>query len=186
MKSSSSSNYLTTARGLTLARLAGTPLFIYFLVQTDREEPQFWGTSLLLLYLFIVLSDFLDGPFARKAGAPSPFWGRVDAAVDIAFNCSSLSAAAWLGRIGPWVPVGVALLGGRFVLRNLRHQTAAEEPLVLDWAGKVAGLIYYVLVGAVALEASVEGNTGRWLIARAGDVVFLYTLFVLLHRTRFS
>ena len=92
----SSSFYLTTARGLTLARLVAIPFFIFFLVQADREGPQFWGKSLLLLYLFVVLSDFFDGLLARKAGAPSPFWGQVDAAGDVVFNTLSLSAAAWL------------------------------------------------------------------------------------------
>jgi hypothetical protein len=41
-------------------------------------------------------------------------------------------------------------------------------------------VIYYLLVGAVAVELSVEGEGGRWFIARAGDAVFLYTLFLLL------
>ncbi len=178
----SSSLYLTTARGLTLARLASTPLFLWLLIQTDREGADFWGISLLLLYFFIVLSDLFDGLLARKAGAPSHFWGQVDAAVDITFNSLSLSAAAWLGRVGPWVPAGVATLGGRFILRNLRLQPVQEGHLDEDLAGKAAGVIYYLLVGAVALELSLEGEGGRWLIARAGDVVFLYTLFVLLRK----
>ena len=179
---SSSSFYLTTARGLTLARLASTPLFLWLLVQMDHEGGELWGTSLLLLYVFIILSDFFDGLFARKAGAPSLFWGQVDAAVDIVFNSLSLSVAAWLGRVGPWVPVGVAFLGGLFIIRNLRRQPVREGHLGEDLAGKAAGVIYYLLVGAVALELSLEGEGSRWLIARAGDAVFLYTLFVLLHR----
>lgn len=180
----SSSFYLATARGLTLLRLASIPLFLLLLVQTDREGPGLWGTSLLLLYVFIALSDLLDGPLARKAGAPDHFWGQVDAAVDIVFNSLSLSAAAWLGRVGPWVPAAAALLGGRFIIRNLRHQPALKGRLDEDWAGKAAGVVYYLLVGAVALELSLEGEAGRWLIARAGDAVFLYTLFVLLRRAR--
>ncbi len=43
-------------------------------------------------------------------------------------------------------------------------------------------MIYYLLVGAVALELSAEGEAGRWAVARAGDAVFLYTLFVLLRK----
>jgi hypothetical protein len=53
---------------------------------------------------------------------------------------------------------------------------------VEDRAGKAAGVIYYLLVGAVVLELAVEGDSGRWWIARAGDVVFVYTLFLLLRR----
>ncbi|MFQ5520125.1 MAG: CDP-alcohol phosphatidyltransferase family protein, partial [Candidatus Methylomirabilia bacterium] len=70
----SPSFYLTTARGLTLARIAATPVFLFLMVRTDREESWRWSASLLLLYSFIVLSDILDGRLARKAGAPSSLW----------------------------------------------------------------------------------------------------------------
>jgi len=174
--------YLTAARGLTLARLGSIPLFLWLLVHTHRDGPQLWRMSLLLLYVCIVLSDFLDGRLARQAGAPSHGWGLVDAAADIAFTSMSFAAAAWLGRVGPWVPVGVAILGGRFLLRNLHHQPTLAGRLVEDRAGKAAGVIYYLLVGAVACEMVVDGEGGRWWVARAGDAVFLYTLFLLLRR----
>jgi phosphatidylglycerophosphate synthase len=174
--------YLAAARGLTLARLSSIPLFLMLLIHTHREGRPLWRLSLLLLYVGIALSDVLDGMLARKAGAPSHAWGQVDAAADIAFTSLSLAAAAWLGYVGPWVPVGVAVLGGRFLLRNLGYQPTRDGRLVEDRAGKAAGVIYYLLVGAIALELVVEGDSGRWWIARAGDVVFLYTLFLLLRR----
>ena len=175
---------LAAARGLTLARLVSIPLFLFLLVQTSRAGPRHWRMSLLLLYVGIALSDFLDGRLARKAGAPSHVWGQIDATADIAFNSLSLATAAWLGCIGPWVPAGVAVLGGRFLLRNLRHQPTLQGRLVEDRAGKAAWVIYYLLVGAVALELSVAGEGGRWFIARTGDAVFLYTLFLLLRKRR--
>jgi phosphatidylglycerophosphate synthase len=175
-------SYLAAARGLTLARLASIPLFLVLLVHTHREGRPLWRLSLLLLYVCIALSDVLDGRLARKAGAPSHTWGQVDAVADIAFTSLSLAAAAWLGYVGPWVPVGVAVLGGRFLLRNLGQQPMRSGRLMEDRPGKAAGVIYYLLVGAVALELAVEGESGRWWVARAGDVVFLYTLFLLLRR----
>jgi CDP-diacylglycerol--glycerol-3-phosphate 3-phosphatidyltransferase len=176
--------YLIAARGLTLARLASIPLFLWLLVQTHRAGPQTWWINLLLVYVCVALSDFLDGWLARKAGAASHIWGQIDATADIAFNTLSLAAAAWLGLVGPWVPLGVAVLGGRFLLRNLGHQPLLPGRLVEDRAGKAAGVIYYLLVGAVAVEVSVVGEGGQWFIARVGDAVFLYTLFLLLRRRK--
>jgi len=176
--------YRVAARGLTLGRLASIPLFLFLLVQTHHAGPQYWRVSLLLLYVGIALSDFLDGRLARKAGASSHVWGQIDAAADIAFTSLSLVVASWLGCVGPWVPLGVAVLGGRFLLRNLGRQPLRAGRLVEDRAGKAAGVIYYLLVGAVALELSVVGEGGRWYLARAGDAVFLYTLFLLLRRQR--
>ena len=176
--------YVAAARGLTLARLASIPLFLVLLVQAQHAGPQLWRLSLLLLYVCIALSDFFDGQLARKAGAPSHIWGQIDAVADIAFTSLSLATAAWLGCVGPWVPVGVAVLGGRFLLRNLGQQPTLAGRLVEDRAGKAAGVIYYLLVGAVTIELAVEGEGGRWWIARAGDAVFLYTLFLLLRRRK--
>src|ERR671935_2276428 len=130
--------YLAAARGLTLARLASIPLFLFLLVQTHRAGPQHWRMSLLLLYVGIALSDFFDGRLARKAGAPSHVWGQIDATADIAFTSLSLAAAAWLGYVGPWVPVGVAVLGGRFLFRNLGQPPTRHGRLVEDRAGKAA------------------------------------------------
>jgi cardiolipin synthase len=104
--------YLAAARGLTLARLASIPLFLFLLVQTSRAGSQYWGMSLLLLYVCIALSDFLDGRLARRAGAPSYAWGQIDATADITFTSLSLAPAAWLGCVGPWVPAGVAVRAG--------------------------------------------------------------------------
>jgi phosphatidylglycerophosphate synthase len=174
--------YLAAARGLTLARLASIPLFLALLILTHREGLPLWRLCLLLLYVCIALSDVLDGRLARKAGAPSHVWGQVDAAADIAFTSLSLAAAAWLGYVGPWVPVGVAVLGGRFLLHIVGQRPTRDGRLAEDRAGKAAGVIYYLLVGVIALEMAVEGDSGRWWIARAGDVVFLYTLFLLLRR----
>jgi phosphatidylglycerophosphate synthase len=174
--------YLAIARGLTLARLASIPPFLMLLVHTHHEGRALWRLSLLLVYGGIALSDVFDGRLARKAGAPSHVWGQVDAAADIAFTSLSLAAAAWLGYVEPWVPAGVAILGGRFLLRNLGHQPTQQGRLVEDRLGKAAGVIYYLLVGAVVLEVAVEGDNGRWWIARVGDAVFLYTLFLLLRR----
>src|SRR4029434_5123115 len=94
--------YLAVARGLTLARLASIPLFLFLLVQTHRARPQLWWMGLLLLYVGIALSDFFDGRLARKAGAPSHVWGQIDAIADIAFTSLSLAAAAGLGSCGLW------------------------------------------------------------------------------------
>ena len=137
-----------------------------------------------LLYVCIALSDFFDGQLARKAGAPSHIWGQIDAVADIAFTSLSLATAAWLGCVGPSVPVGVAVLGGRFLLRNLGQQPTLAGRLVEPPPSKAAGVIYYLLVGAVTIELAVEGEGGRWWIARAGDAVFLYTLFLLLRRRK--
>lgn len=178
--------YLALARGLTLTRLTVIIPFLFLLEQTAREGPELLGLSLVVLYLFIALSDLLDGAFARMAGAPSLFWGRIDAVADIVFNTLSLAVAAGIGLIGAWVPAGIAVLGGRFIVRSFKSRGADQRQPAEDQGGKIAGVLYYLLVGAIVLELAFDGNAGRWWVARAGDALFLYTLFLLLRRRRVS
>lgn len=172
---------LGAARSLTLARIVGILPFLVLLILADREEGGPWGAALFLLYLFVVLSDLLDGVLARTAGAPSRLWGQVDAFADILFNSASLCAAAWLGLVGFWVPLGVMVLGGRFLLRSMKPRPAQATQLPEDRLGKAAGVLYYLLVGAIALEIALDVPGARVFVARAGDGVSLYTLFVLAH-----
>ena len=134
------------------------------------------GALLFLLYLLTALSDLLDGYFARKAGAPSAKWGRVDALADVLFNTSSLLAAAWLGLVGYWVPLGVVALAAQFLYRNSAVQPEPQPRLREDLPGKAAGVVYYLLVGAVALGIWLDGSP-VW-INWAGNTVFVYTALV--------
>jgi phosphatidylglycerophosphate synthase len=165
------------ARALTVARIGAVPAFVWLLAQAaDGDASSVERAALALLYGFVALSDFADGRLARRARAVTPQWALADALADIVFNFSSLAAGAWLGLMGPWVAAGVALLGGRFLLRITRGvpDTASIE----DAPGKLAGVIYYTLVGWMVVELVTGGVLGRTALARGGDVVFLYTLAV--------
>ena len=144
------------------------------------------GALLFLLYLLTAFSDLLDGFFARKAGAGSAGWGRLDALADVLFNTSSLLAAARLGLVGYWVPLGVVVLAGQFLYRNSHIHAEQRSRLREDLPGKAAGVVYYLLVGAVALTLWLDG--GRWnvWIDWAGDAVFVYTALVFARNLRRS
>lgn len=169
------------ARSLTFLRMLATPLFAWAFVRLesvpDARRPA-W--LLLAIYGYAVLSDLLDGPLARRAGAASYRWGQADALADVAFNAAALAAAAWAGRVGPWVPLGVLALGARFLWRCRRRAVEAAGALPEDAAGKRAGVLFYLLVGAVVLEAGFPaarlGAAVDWL----GHLVFLYTAYLLL------
>ncbi len=166
------STIATLARGLTVGRLAASPFFVSLFLQAASDGSG--RVALASLYLVVVLSDFFDGRLARRANASTPAWGRVDATADVLFNFSSLSAAAWLGLVGAWVPAGVAVLGGRFLWRSL----GGLESLPEDRLGKLAGVIFYALVGAIVAELVLPFPVlGRTLLTRVGDAVFLYSAF---------
>jgi len=169
--------YRLVARGLTLGRFAATPPFLYLLVQTCGE-PQ--GVGIGLLFLAIAVSDLLDGFFARLAGASSHHWGQLDALADILFNTASLLVAAWLGLVGVWVPLGVIVLAALFMHRNRRARMADHVRLSEDSLGKAAGVVFYVMVGAVVLSLWLQTEMARIAVWWLGNLVFTYTLVVLI------
>ena len=144
------------------------------------------GALLFLLYLLTAFSDLLDGYFARKAGAPSAKWGRVDALADVLFNTSSLLAAAWLGLVGYWVPLGVVALAAQFLYRNSAVQPERAARLREDLPGKAAGVVYYLLVGAVALGLWFDSGSWNVWIYWTGNAVFVYTALVFTRNLRKS
>ncbi len=133
------------------------------------------GALLFLLYLLTAFSDLLDGYFARKAGTPSARWGRLDVLADVWFNTSALLAAAWLGIAGYWVPLGIAALAAQFLYRNRNASAESRPRLREDVPGKAAGVIYYLLVGAVAFGLWLGADPWLGWIGWAGDAVFVYT-----------
>jgi len=117
-------------------------------------------------YVCIALSDVLDGLSLARQG-PQPGLGQVDAGRRYCLYQFESYRCGLAGRVGFW-SVGVAILGGRFLLRNLGHQPTLEGRLMEDRLAKPLGDLL-LLVGAVALELSVEGEGGRWVLARVGD-----------------
>jgi len=167
------------ARGLTLSRFVLLPAFLWLLYSADTHPRPPNRAALAGCYAFIALSDALDGRLARRGRAATRRWARLDAAADISFNLSALAAASHLGWMGPWVPGGVALLGGRFLWRIAGDRGDSSARVHEDRAGKTAGVLYYALVGWVVTELATGGVLGRRLLERGADAVFGYTLLAL-------
>ena len=136
------------------------------------------GALLFLVYLLTASSDLLDGWFARKAGTASARWGRLDVLADVWFNTSALLAAAWLGLVGYWVPVGVAVLAAQFLYRNRGDPTGTDTHLREDRPGKLAGVIYYLLAGGVVLGIWLDPDRSPAWLDWTANGVFAYTALV--------
>jgi phosphatidylglycerophosphate synthase len=171
------------ARLLTVSRFLALPPFLWTLAALAAHPSPGYKLALIALYVAAASSDFFDGMLARAAGAANRRWGTLDVVADVIFNCASLACAAWLGRIGPWVPAGTALLAARYLWNvSCKPTDTARQSLPRDRAGNLAGVAYYLLVGLVVCDLSI-GVPGARLVARCGDAVFAFTVFLLLRRS---
>lgn len=140
-----------------------------------------WDLAALLLTVAII-TDFLDGPLARRLGQTSPLGGLADHATDATFVALLLAALASLDRV-PWLlPVLVAASFLQYVLDSRAHTGSA---LRASWLGRTNGIGYFVLAGALVYRNAL-GLTwpGDALLEAAGWLLVLSSAASMLDRLR--
>ncbi|HEX2298231.1 MAG TPA: CDP-alcohol phosphatidyltransferase family protein [Pseudonocardiaceae bacterium] len=144
--------WLTLPNVLSLARLAGVPLFLWLLL-----GPQYDLLAVLVLALS-GLTDWLDGKIARWLDQSSRLGELLDPAVDRLYTLSTLLAFG-LREILPWWVIAV-LLGRDLVLLLtlpiLRHY--GYGPLEVHYMGKGATLCLLYAFPLLLLADNVHGT----------------------------
>jgi len=127
-----SSRVLTVPNLLSALRLAGVPLFLYWVLVTEQD-----GRAILLL-MAAGVSDWADGKIARRYGQFSRLGQLLDPAADRLYILATL--VALVARDGlPWgfavalIARDVVLAGGLLLLRAHGY-----GPLPVNFLGKAA------------------------------------------------
>jgi cardiolipin synthase len=174
---------LTVPNAISVARLAGVPVFLWLVLGPKAD---WWAVGLLIL---AGLSDWLDGKLARAWNQQSRLGQVLDPAADRLYIAATLAGLAIRGIIPWWLVavlvsrelvLGVALL----VLR--RH---SYGPLQVSLVGKAATLcLLYAFpllfigehAGPVGLIARVAG----WAFAIWGSALYWWAAGLYLVQTR--
>jgi cardiolipin synthase (CMP-forming) len=128
---------LTVPNGISVARLAGVPVFLWLLLGLRSTAGDWWALGLLAVS---GLSDWLDGKIARALNQQSRLGQVLDPAADRLYIAATVVALAVRAIIGWWL---VALLAARelllaAVLAVLRRR--GWGPLQVSFVGKAATL----------------------------------------------
>lgn len=86
------------ANALTALRLVLVIPFAFFMARGDARSTLF----ALVIWVVALVTDFLDGPVARRRGTVSALSGAFDHTSDFLFVVSGIFAAAFRGAI-PWI-----------------------------------------------------------------------------------
>jgi phosphatidylglycerophosphate synthase len=125
---------------ISLARLALALPFGWLVAHGDaRAAP---------LFALAVLSDLVDGPLARRAGAASALGRLLDHGADFAFVSAGLWAAAWRGSVPLLLPAAIALAFAHYALDSGRP---GARSLRTSRLGRWNGVLYFVPLGGVCL-----------------------------------
>ncbi len=183
MQADPQARVLTVPNAISVARLAGVPVFLWLVLGPKAD---WWAVGLLIL---AGLSDWLDGKLARAWNQQSRLGQVLDPAADRLYIAATLAGLAIRGIIPWWLVavlvsrelvLGVALL----VLR--RH---SYGPLQVSLVGKAATLcLLYAFpllfigehAGPVGLIARVAG----WAFAIWGSALYWWAAGLYLVQTR--
>jgi phosphatidylglycerophosphate synthase len=131
------------ANALTAIRLLLVFPFAFFMAQADRRSAIF----ALLAWVVALITDFLDGPIARRQGTVTAWSGTFDHTTDFLFVTSGLFAGALRGAF-PWIlPVLITAAFAQYVIDSywrhwqtkLRHTKLRGSKL-----GRYNGVLYFV------------------------------------------
>jgi CDP-diacylglycerol--glycerol-3-phosphate 3-phosphatidyltransferase/cardiolipin synthase len=159
MNTSPQAPYLTLANRITIVRILGTPVFILLMVYYTLglragEAVPAYRSAALFLFLIVVVTDGLDGYFARRRHEESNLGKILDPIADKLLMISAivLLTRPSLPELHPQFPIwfamlvisrDVVLVAGSYVI-HLHNGTVQVVP---RWSGKLATVLQMLCVG---------------------------------------
>ncbi len=129
---------LTIPNGISAARLAGVPVFLWLVLGPRTAVADYWAVGLLIA---AGLSDWLDGKIARALNQTSRLGQLLDPAADRLYIAATIIALAIRGIIPWWLVAVLALreltVGGALAVLRRR---AGFGTLQVSLVGKAATL----------------------------------------------
>jgi cardiolipin synthase (CMP-forming) len=177
---------LTVPNLISIARLAGVPVFLWLVLGLRSQAGDWWAIGLLAT---AGVSDWLDGKIARALNQQSRLGEVLDPAADRLYIVSTIIALAVRSIIGWWL---VALLAARELtlgLSLLALRRSGYGPLRVSFVGKAATLcLLYAFPllflgshqGTYALVARVFG----WAFALWGTALYWWAAALYLEQAR--
>jgi cardiolipin synthase len=160
---------------LSMLRLAGVPLFLYWVLVTEQD-----GRAILLL-MAAGASDYFDGMIARKYNQFTRLGQLLDPAADRLYILATLIALVARDGLPLWW--ALTLIGRDVVLSAFLPvlRRAGHGPLPVHFLGKAA--TFNLLYAFPMLLAALPGNDGLlaevfrplgWAFATWGSVLYLW------------
>lgn len=126
------------ANALTAVRLLLVAPFVFLMARGDTRSAIF----ALLVWVVALITDFLDGPIARRRGTVTPWSGTFDHTSDFLFVTAGLFAGATRGAF-PWLlPALITAAFFQYVIDSYwihRHTKLRGSKL-----GRYNGILYFV------------------------------------------
>ncbi len=126
------------ANALTAVRLILVIPFAFFMAMADERS----AALALAIWLVALVTDFLDGPIARRKGTVTALSGTFDHTSDFLFVVSGIFAGAWRGAF-PWIlPICITAAFAQYVIDS--YWIHRQAKLRGSKLGRYNGMLYFV------------------------------------------
>jgi len=177
---------LTIPNIISLARLAGVPVFVWLVLGLRSTAGDWWAVSLLAAS---GVSDWLDGKIARALNQQSRLGEVLDPAADRLYIVATIIALAVRAIISWWL---VAVLAARELtlgLALLALRRAGYGPLQVSFVGKAATLcLLYafplLFLGSHQTSYAVVARVFGWAFALWGTALYWWAAVLYLEQSR--
>lgn len=141
-------NNMTTANMITIARILLVPVYVFFALGTPNMTTDIIAAS---IFLFISLTDFLDGYIARKFNQITDFGKFLDPLADKILVISAFVIFVSQGRLNPVVTI--AVITREFLVTSIRLVAAGKGTVIAaSMSGKLKTVTQIICVMAILLE----------------------------------
>jgi len=177
---------ITIPNVISVARLAGVPVFLWLVLGLRTQAGDWWAFGLLAA---AGLSDWLDGKIARAMNQQSRIGELLDPSADRLYIVSTVIALAIRGIIGWWLVAALAvrelMLG--VVLLALRRR--GYGPLHVSFVGKAAtlSLLYafpLLFVGSHPASYAVVARVFGWAFVLWGIALYWWAAVLYVRQAR--
>ena len=171
---------------ISLARLAGVPVFLWLVLGVRSTAGDWWAVGLLMA---AGLSDWLDGKIARALNQQSKLGEVLDPAADRLYIVSTVIALAVRSIIGWWLVAALAVreLALGIVLLVLRRH--GYPPLRVSFVGKAAtlSLLYafpLLFLGSHQTSYADVARVFGWAFALWGTALYWWAAVLYVEQAR--
>jgi cardiolipin synthase len=186
MRTMSSSRVFTIPNAISLARLAGVPVFLWLVLGVRTQAGDWWALGLLAA---ASVSDWLDGKLARALNQQSQLGEVLDPAADRLYIVATIIALAIRSIIGWWLVILLVARELTLAIALLVLRRAGYGPLKVSFAGKAAtlNLLYAFPLLFLGVHPTSYADIARvfgWAFALWGTALYWWAAALYLLQTR--
>ncbi|HEX9298684.1 MAG TPA: CDP-alcohol phosphatidyltransferase family protein [Actinomycetota bacterium] len=178
-RSPSSSRVLTVPNGISAARIALIPVFVWLVLDHDTT------TAGVVLFAIVVATDWVDGMIARRTGQVSDVGKILDPVADRLAIAAGLIALVIRGIFPLWAAAAILVRDLAVLLVAAVVLVRRDVRVEVRWIGKLAtfslmAAIPMVSWGSLGLPLAAAATVGGWAAYAVGIVEYYIAAFAYL------